>query len=413
MPTKNAVSLKSLSSTGKPSDLTDVAALASLSKRGRSLVGQEMFKILDKARKLEESGLYIYHLELGNSRLRPPMEIIRATVESIESLNVGYASSAGLPKLRSALAERYSRLSGRVITEENVIISPANLLISQFLDLTCNPGDRVVLFTPAFPSYFAAAAYIGLDVIDVPLDSVNNYDLLEEHVERAIAARPRAVIVNSANNPTGAIYDRKVLDLLARRCAEAGIWLLSDETYAELCYGRPFYSLSGAGHAQLIVISSFSKILSIPGFRVGYAIADKFVADRLALSNSTLISCLPTFVQEGCAAGLQVIDRHVANIRDYFSKVTRECSDMINRSDVLTSYPPQAGFYMFLDVSASGLDDVSFSRRLLEQNRTAVTPGRSFGEKFKTSIRIATCGNHEDVVLGINEVVSLVRELRA
>ncbi len=387
--------------------------LHSFSVRGKSLLGQEMFKVLDKARKLEERGVHIFHLELGNPRRKPPSEIIDTTITALQSHNVGYTSSAGLPELRRALATYYSTVAGREYRQENVVISPANLLISQCLDLACDRGDRVVFFSPAFPSYYAAAAHIGLEVVDVPLDPQTDFQLSARDIDAAISKRPKAIIVNSANNPTGAVYSRELLESLAAKCNQERIWLFSDETYAEICFGYPFYSLADKQHPQLVIISSFSKIFSIPGYRVGFALGHQSVVDKLALSNSTLISCLPAFTQLGCVAGLRVIDSYTAGLRDHFGQIARTCAEIINRSGVLTCSAPQAGFYFFLDISASKLDDMSFSDRLLEERQTAVTPGRSFGQAYNRHIRIATCGNYDDVLKGVKQVVSLVRELAA
>ena len=241
-------------------------------------MGQEMFKVMDRAQRLEQEGHHIYHLELGNPRMAPPPEIVVATVAAIQDMQLGYAPMAGLLELRSALAARYARITGRPLDAHHVVISPANLLISQFLDLTCNRGDRVSLFTPAFPSYWAATAHIGLEVVPVPLTQDNGFHLEEFHIEQAIAARPKAIIVNSANNPTGAVYTKSMLELLVRRCEEERIWLLSDETYAELSFGWPFFTLASCEASQLVVMSSFSKLFSIPGYRTGYAIAHPHVA---------------------------------------------------------------------------------------------------------------------------------------
>lgn len=381
------------------------------SKRAKCLLGQEMFKVLDRAREIEEAGTRIYHLELGNPRLQPPLEIIEATIGALRSLNVGYTSSAGLPDLRRALAQRYTKVTGRSVRMENVVVSPANLLISQFLDLTCDRGDRVVLFTPTFPSYLAATQHIGLQVVEVALDPATGYDLREEQIEAALEARPRAILVNSANNPTGAVYGQEALESLAKQCHQRGIWLLSDETYAEVCFGRPFFSLSALSYPQLVVMSSFSKIFSIPGFRIGYALAHETVADKMALSNSTLFSCLPAFTQLGCMAGLGVLDEYVKKTTDHFANLVGECSAVINASGVLGCAMPQAGFYIFLDISRTRMDDLTFSSHLLEERHTAVTPGRSFGRAYTTSIRIATCGQREDVIHGTKEIIKLAQEL--
>jgi aspartate/methionine/tyrosine aminotransferase len=163
---------------GKPvssiaaSDMSTGSAGLSFSRRGGALIGQEMFKVLDRARKLEEQGARILHLELGNPRNAPPPEIVEATTAALSEGRLGYSSSAGLPALRQAIAERYSGHCGRSLGEDHVVVSPANLMINQFLDLVCDRGDRVVFFTPAFPSYWAAAEHIGLVTGVVPFLSI-------------------------------------------------------------------------------------------------------------------------------------------------------------------------------------------------------------------------------------------------
>lgn len=382
-----------------------------LSTRGKALLGQEMFKVLERARRLEEEGARICHLELGNPRFQPPGEIIEACVKALKDGDFGYTSSAGLPALRQAVAERYARLTQRNLTLDNVIVSPANLIISQFLDLTCDQSDRIVVFTPAFPSYLVAAAHIGLETIELPLSQASGFDLTDADIDQAVSIRPKAILVNSANNPTGAVYSMEQLRRLALRCHEYGIWLLSDETYGEMCFGKKFYSLAALDLPQLVVMSSFSKIFSIPGFRTGFAIAHPAVAEKFAFSSSTLISCLPSFTQRGCLAGMAVLDSYLVKVREYFSRQAYECVELVNGSGVLSCAPPQSGFYLFVDIARTGLDDVQFSTKLLEDRHTAVTPGRSFGRVYQTSVRVATCGKYEDVLLGTERMVALAQEL--
>jgi len=381
------------------------------SARGQSLIGQEMFKVLERARHIEEAGVKIFHLELGNPRLPPPPQIVAGTISSLQRGDVGYTYSAGLPALREAIAERYSAHHGCALDERNVVISPANFLISQFLDLVCNREDRVAFFTPAFPTYWAAAAHIGLAVVAVPLDAKADYRLTMHDVDVAIAARPRAILVNSANNPTGAVYSQSVLDYLAQRCESLGIWLLSDETYGDIAYGASFYTLARTGLPHVVVMSSFSKIFSVPGFRMGYAIAHAAVVNKLTLSNSTQLSCLPAFTQIGCIEGLKVIDDYTAAVRERFSRTNAEISDLVNRSNLIQCVIPTAGFYVFADVSAVTDDDMDFSQRLLERSHVAVTPGRSFGSEYSRHVRVATCGHYDDVREGVVRLIDFARTL--
>ncbi len=381
------------------------------SSRGERLIGQEMFRVMDRAQVLERQGHRIYHLELGNPRMAPPAEILEATMQSLHAKQLGYAPMAGLKELRAALADRYASLTEQQMTASQIVISPANLLIHQFLDITCNPGERVVLFTPAFPSYWAAATHLGLEVMPIPLAERDGFHLSRQAVDSALAARPRAIIVNNANNPTGAVYAPATLRDLAARCEEAGIWLLSDETYADLTFGRSFVTLAAPRLAQVVVISSFSKVLSVPGYRTGYALAHEAVAEKLALSNSTLYSCLPAFTQMGCLAGLSVLDRYAVEVRTRGSRLIKSCHDRINQSGLLHCHNPESGFYLFVDIAGIGLDDMTFCRRLLEEQHTAVTPGRCFGEAYASFIRLATCGHEDEVLEGVSRTIAFAQRL--
>ena len=381
------------------------------SARGARLIGQEMFRVMDRAQALERQGHHIYHLELGNPRMAPPPDLIEATMQALRARHLGYAPMAGLRELRVGVATRYASLTGEALTEAHVVISPANLLIHQFLDITCDPGDHVVCFTPAFPSYLAAASHLGLHVTAVPLAETESFQLTRDRVNAALASRPRAIILNNANNPTGALYSPAVVKELAGRCEEAGIWLLSDETYADLTFDGRFITLASAQARHVVVMSSFSKVFSIPGFRTGYALAHEAVTAKLALSNSTLYSCLPAFTQLGCLAGLAVIDEYVADIRARSARLSGTCADRVNRSGVLRCQAPESGFYLFVDISRTNLDDMTFCRRLLDEQHTAVTPGRSFGSDYTSFVRLATCGQEEDVMEGLSRTIAFAQNL--
>lgn len=380
------------------------------SLRGDALIGQEMFKVLDNAKKLELEGKKVFHLELGSPRMSPPNEIFQETLKALENKLTGYTSSSGLIELREEIARHHSLNLNRTISSEQVVISPANLLVSQFMDLVCNRGDRIVLFSPFFPTYLAASSYVGLNVKDIPLSVENGFDLTIDAVDKAIATKPRAIIVNSANNPTGRVYSQNVLEHLASECNKNRIWLLSDETYANITFGRSFFSLAQLDYPQLLVISSFSKVFSIPGFRTGYVIANNKVAEKLTLSNSTLFSCSPAFTQLGCLAGLRQIKEYGEKIKLHYKNTSKEISEIIRRCSLLEIVDPDSAFYLFIDISSTGLKDTDFCDLLLSQKHTAATPGSSFGIQFSNFVRIAICGSIEDVKEGVNRFVEFVEE---
>lgn len=376
-----------------------------LSERSKALIGQEMFKVLEKAQLLERQGNRIFHLELGDPHYNPPKEVISETIKSLKLGEIGYTSSAGIDDLRQAIAEQYSLKHKKKITKDRVVISTANFLITQFLEIVCNKKDSVVIFTPAFPTYFASSNYIHLNLIDIPLKSQNGFDLTFESVDLAIKKKPKVIIVNSANNPTGAVYRKEVLSYLAKKALEYNIYILSDETYAELSYNKSYYSLLNFNQANILVISSFSKIFSIPGFRVGFAIGHKKIINKLILSNSTLFSCLPIFTQKGCLSAVRHIKKNTSQVKKNIQSLSSLVAKKINRSKSLKCSLPDSAFYLFIDISKLRKNDIDFCQYLLIKHHVAVTAGRSFGKKFSHNIRISICGPRDDVLEGVERLI--------
>ena len=213
------------------------------SKRGEALIGQEMFHILERANEIERSGEKVYHLELGEPKMYPPGRIINKTIISLLENKVGYSPSGGLLTLRKEIASYHSEKLNNKLKFQNVIISPANLLIFQFLDIVCEVDDTVVLFTPAFPTYIAACNYIGVRTRTVPLSIDDGFQLTKKHIDEALSLKPKTIIINSGNNPTGAVYDKEVLGYLLEKSVQKDCWILSDETYGMLSFNKSFFSM--------------------------------------------------------------------------------------------------------------------------------------------------------------------------
>lgn len=370
-----------------------------------------MFKVLEKAQKLERKGHRIFHLELGDPHYNPPKEVISETIKSLKLGEVGYTSSAGIEDLRQAIAKQYSLRHKQKITKDRIVISTANFLITQFLEIVCDKKDSVAIFTPAFPTYFASSNYIHLNLIDIPLQSQNGFDLTHENVDLAIEKKPKVIIVNSANNPTGAVYKREVLSYLAKKALLNNIYILSDETYAELSFGRDYFSLLNLNQPNILVISSFSKIFSIPGYRVGFALGHKKIIDKLILSNSTLFSCLPIFTQKGCLAAVKHIKRDTSKLKKNIESLITIVAEQINHSKSLRCSLPNSAFYLFIDISKLKKNDIEFCHYLLTKQHVAVTAGRSFGKKFSQHIRISICGPKNDVLEGVKRLIECANKL--
>jgi aspartate/methionine/tyrosine aminotransferase len=377
------------------------------SKRGHAVVGQEMFKVLDKAKILESQGKNIIHLELGQPRFAPPEGLIDITRKSLSEKEVGYSSSYGIFSFRKKLALSLSKQNPN-IKVENIVIATTNLLISQCLHLLTNPSDRIVVFSPTFPTYIAASNFLELDLVQIPLSFDKKFQLSIEDIDRALLLRPKVIIVNSANNPTGAVYEGSLLNYLKEKCRENDIWIVSDETYSSIVYDKKFFSLLSAQYKNEIVISSFSKVYSIPGFRLGFAVASEAVIDKLALSNSSLISCNSIFTQKGVEGVLGNDNNYILEINKKLNGLIKEVEKLLLASENLKKsfVKPDGGYYMFLNISKSKLKSLDFCNMLLEKYSVACTPGISFGIDFDEFVRISICGSRQDVLNGLKRIIS-------
>tara|TARA_B110000008_G_scaffold276542_1_gene316010 strand:- start:3426 stop:4589 length:1164 start_codon:yes stop_codon:yes gene_type:complete len=379
------------------------------SNRGQSLIGQKMFSILDQAIQYEKQGKTIKHLELGEPDQYAPGRIINKTIISLLNHKVGYAPSGGLISLREGIANYYSSAFNKDFKLNNVAISPANMLIYQLLEICSNTKDKVCIFTPGFPTYFAATQFINLNVKNIELDPSDGFQLTNTHVDQAILENPKVILVNSGNNPTGAVYKKEVLEYLVQKASENNIWVISDETYGMLSFNKKYFSLLHSNYEKIAVLSSFSKVFSVPGYRVGYVISNSTLIEKVILSSSTLYSCLPIFVQEGIEEGLNILDEFTEKRRSDYKKLGSECIEILKKDNRISCSMPDSGFYLFIDIRKLGIDDFSFCSKLLDSFGTALTPGSSFG--FPGFVRACFCKDLNIVKSGLEDVVKFSKTL--
>ena len=374
-----------------------------ISNRGKNLLGQEMFKILDQAKKLESLGKKIIHLELGQARFTPPVGVKASLISSLDKKKVGYSSSYGLEILRKNLANKLNKKYGFDLKLENVLISTANLLITECIHLLADKNDKVAFFSPTFPTYIAATKFLENSIVDIPLKFENSFQLTFNDIDEAIIKKPKVIIINSANNPTGQVYSKEVIDYLVEKTRLHNIWLISDETYGELCFNDEFTSLSNYSLDHIIVISSFSKIYSIPGFRLGYAISNSSIIEKLSLSNSTLVSCFPIFTQEALVDAVIKDSNYLGRINQYLLQLTNQLKDSVQSSRPFydSIVFPKSGFYLFINIKKTKLTSFDFSNKLLSEYFVATTPGKCFGESFDDFIRISYTGEKNEVLKGM------------
>lgn len=384
------------------------------SNLANSLVGQEMFAILDRALNIERGGQKVFHLELGDPALPAQEKIINETIEGLRGGAWHYGSSAGNLDFRNSLANFNNFFFDSKIVGENIVVAPANFFITAFLSLVCDKGDRVLLITPCFPTYIASASMLGLEIVEYATGPENGYIPKEPIFDLIKKVKPKAIIVNSANNPTGSLYSEGFLEDLVIAAKNAGSWVLSDETYGLISYDNKYYSLINSDYDKLVVLSSLSKIFSIPGLRVGYCISRSSIfIGWLVKYLSTTISCIPPFIQVGCTEYLSDLKGVSNDIQAVNTLYAKRCNFIFDEIPSLSHLVlrPKSAFYLFLPLP-NHIDGKIFSVDLINSSHVAVTPGVSFGNDFKSYVRATFCGADEDVIEGIKRVSSAILNLK-
>ena len=370
------------------------------------LVGQEMFHVLDKAGVIERSGGKVYHLELGDPHLPPDPVISECIQNSLNNHQHHYVPSSGSLEYKNAICNLIKITQNIDLESKNIIAATANYLITNFLSITCNPSETVLVITPCFPSYLASAKMLNINVHEFPTTPDNGYIPNETLFDTIEQVKPKAIIVNSANNPTGAVYSKDFLLKLIDVAKKNNCWILSDETYSLIVYGDNFYSLLNSDYEKIVVLSSLSKSFSIAGYRMGYHVSksDEFNSHSNKFL-STNISCSPSFIQLGCATYLNKNELVVKTVKDTNDHYKLICDELFSTNSWLKNNlkQPKASFYLFIPVNKNGNE---FALNLINNDHVAVTPGKAFGKHFESYVRATICGPKSDVIEGIKILTS-------
>ncbi|ABK76856.1 aspartate/tyrosine/aromatic aminotransferase [Cenarchaeum symbiosum A] len=344
-----------------------------------------------KAKKLEEQGRRIIHMEVGDPDFGPPKGVEHALAEACRMGQTGYGPPAGEPVLRAALAH-HARRFGPVPGPENVIVSPgARFAIFSAMSHLLGPGDGVIVVGPAWPAYSACADHVGAKVSVVDTRMEDNWDPKIAEIEAAMDRSAKMMVINYPNNPTGRVPPKGTMDGIMGLARERGLYVLSDEIYSS--YSTPEWaSVLEYGYERAIAVQSFSKSHAMTGFRVGYAVADPGVIRGMARIHALCLTSVPGPIQH---AALRALDYDVSEWPGTVRKRLEMMSDEAE-SMGLEFVRPDGAMYLFVK---TGTDGSALADTLLEQG-LAVAPGEGFG-KYKDFIRLSACADEGRLAEGM------------
>jgi aspartate aminotransferase len=384
-----------------------------LSALGESMEGQPMFKILERAQELERQGKEIYHFELGEPGFDTPENIVSAAIGALKDGKTHYTPSVGMFELREAAAKATEKSRGFLPTLEQILVTPgANSIIYLAIKCLVNPGEEVIVPDPGFPTYLSAIGSCGAVAVSVQLKQENGFSITPHDIEAAITPKTRLLILNSPSNPTGAIVSKDNLMKIAMLCEKHDIYLLSDEIYSRLVYGEAkFYSPGSYDKCleRTIIINGFSKAFAMTGWRLGVAIGPKKAIEKMGLLVSTIVSCVPAFIQ---LAGVEAINGN--QNKPKFMKAEFEARaiflvDGLNKLPGVSCDMPKGAIYAFADITKTGMTSSQFSSFCLEKANVAVTPGHFFGIYGEGFVRFSVVPS---LVIIEKALISLQRALK-
>jgi aminotransferase len=322
------------------------------------------------------------NLAQGSPDFPAPAPLKKAAIAAVRSDHNQYEVNAGSMELRSEIAAKARSYNGIEATaEDNVTVTcgSTEAITAAVIALT-EAGDKVVVPEPFYESYVPATLISGARAIHVRM-SEPGFTLSEEGLKSAFSQRPRAILINTPNNPTGRVLSKAELRLVADLCEDYDVLAITDEIYERITYdGRPHVSLASIGDMQgrTVTVSGMSKTFSITGWRIGYAIAEKRLTKAVRTIHDFLTVCAPSPFQEAATNALRLPETYYRQLSHTYDEkkkfMTRSLSDL-----GFTFQEPEGAYYVFADFAEiSKGDDYSFAKWLVKEARVAVVPGSSF-----------------------------------
>lgn len=332
------------------------------------------------------------NLGLGEPDFDPPPEVVDALCEAVRNGMNHYGPSAGLPALRDAVAARYVDRDPRT-ARENVIItgSGSEGLMVAALALY-DPGDEVLVPNPGFVLYAPHARLAGAIPVPYSLPESRQFTPDFAELEHLVSPRTRAIVVNSPSNPTGALFPRTVVERLVAFAEEHDLMIVSDEVYEEMVYDGPFTSFWGRGD-RVVVVQSFSKMLAMTGWRLGFLVASPKLAVELNKIHYHVMACPSTPAQAAVIAGLASDSGARAAMLTEFRARRELVTKELNRIPGLKCVPPAGAFYAFPRYAWKG-SGAEVAGALLQRG-LITTPGEAFGSLGAEHLRLSFAASRE------------------
>ncbi|WP_148861998.1 pyridoxal phosphate-dependent aminotransferase [Marinobacter fonticola] len=350
----------------------------------------------------------VIHLSIGQPDLPTPPHVIDAYIDALKAGQTGYTMDAGLPELLVALRDYYGKRYDRKLTKDNILItSGATEAMYLALSATSAPGRQFIVTDPSFLLYAPLIRMNGGEVKFIPTRIENNHQLDPDEVIAAMGQRTFAVVLNSPNNPTGAVYPRSTIETIVEECAYRGIQIFSDEVYDHLILDDQEYASvlrCSVDLDNIMCISSFSKTFSMAGLRVGWVISSQATIKSLRRYHMFTTSVANTPSQFAGVAALTGDQQCIRDMVSIYRERRDRIVDLVAQTPFLTGYQPGGAFFIFPNLPKH-VDGSDLALRMLKETGVCVVPGDAFGEHTENALRFSFSATVETIEEAFDRII--------
>src|SRR3954468_18015650 len=378
-----------------------------LAKRTARLGTETAFEVLVKARALQAQGRDIVHPEIGEPDFDTPRNVIDSACDALHKGFTHYGPSAGLPQLRETIAQYVSETRGVDVSPDEVVVVPGGKPIIFFVILAlAEEGDEVIYPNPGFPIYESMINYVGAKAVPIQLREEMDFRLDVDELAGLINERTKLIILNSPQNPTGGVLEKKDIDGIARAIGDRDIMVLTDEIYSRLIFEGEHHSIMSVDgmKERCILLDGFSKTYAMTGWRMGYGVMGAQPATHVARLMTNSASCTASFSQ---MAGVEAL-------RGPQDSVEKMCAEFKRRRDVMVAglnkikgfscLSPKGAFYVFPNITGTGWPSKKLADALLDEAGVAGLSGTAFGDFGEGYLRFSVANSIENIEKALERI---------
>jgi aspartate/methionine/tyrosine aminotransferase len=386
-----------------------------IAARMASIGTETAFEAVARARALEATGRSVIHLEIGEPDFDTPANVREAAKRALDAGATHYPPYAGLPELRLAIAEDATARKGFAVDPSQVFVTVGGKGVMVYAIIAiADRGDEVIVPDPGYPIYESITRFIGATPVSIPIRMEREFRLDVDELASLITPRTRMIVINSPANPTGGVLTRGDLERIAELAIKHDLVVLADEIYGRILYdGAEHVSIASLpGMAErTIVLDGFSKTYAMTGWRLGYAIVPSWLVQTYGTLIINTISGVTNFAQVGAVEALRGPQVEVDAMVEEFRARRDLIVDGLNAIPGIRCLRPHGAFYVFPEISGTGLSGKELADRLLQEAGVCVLAGTAFGHVGSSHIRVSYANSRENLTEALARIRAFVEPL--